>query len=247
MPNWVREFLDYIAAEGRVILGAPVAFFAFVLLAALGALSWKFDSQITSRDSIIAARDSVIGARDATIKFQDALIAEYKNRQQIPTETGEDRRLAPEQKRILAKEIRAKMDKVPKIVIYTASERESRQYAKQFADLIQGIGIDVIQREVPSSSTTEVGLFVGIRQPEKPSDEAQEFLEILHKANIAAHFTPWLTPQTLTKKMRILICMSQSHFGELSPFGSRESLEDGPRCGPFLLLNPATKSNSSLS
>ena len=53
MLNWVREFLDYIAAEGRVILGAPVAFFAFVLLAALalwGALSWKFDSQITSRE-----------------------------------------------------------------------------------------------------------------------------------------------------------------------------------------------------
>ena len=203
MPSWLKSFLDYIATEGRVIAGAPVAFVVFVFLVGIGvwfALSWKFNSQITSRDSIIAARDSVISARDATIKFQDALIAEYKNKLQIPTETGEDRRLAPEQKRILAKEIRAKMEKFPKIVIYTASEREPRQYAKQFADLIQGIGIDVIQREVPSSSTTEVGLFVGIRQAEKPSDEAQEFLEILHKANIAAHFTPWLTPQTSDEK-----------------------------------------------
>src|ERR1700756_1298971 len=101
MWNWIKSFLDYISAEGRVVTGAPVAFSAFVLLASLGiwfALSWKFTAQIDSRDSIIAARDSVIAARDATIKFQDALIAEYKNRLQIPTETGEDRRLTSEQK-----------------------------------------------------------------------------------------------------------------------------------------------------
>jgi hypothetical protein len=159
MPNWLKSILDYIATEGRVIAGAPVAFVAFVFLVGIGlwfALSWKFTTQIESRDAIIAARDSVIGARDSTIKFQDALIAEYKNKLQIPTETGEDRRLAPEQKRILARELKVKMERFPKIIIYAASEREPRQYAKQFADVIQGICIDVIQREVPPSSTSEV-------------------------------------------------------------------------------------------
>jgi len=196
MPNWLKSILDYVSSEGRVVTGAPVAFGAFVLLAAIGlwvALSWKFDAQIASRDSIIAAKDSVIGARDATIKFQDALIAEYKNKLQIPTETGEDRRLAPEQKRILVREIRAKIKKFPKFVIYATSEGEPRRYAKQFAELIQGIGIDVVQREVPSSATSEVGVFVGLRGDanDPPPDEAQEFMKILHKANIQAHYTPW--------------------------------------------------------
>jgi len=196
MPNWLKSILDYLSAEGRVIAGAPVAFSAFVVLAAIllwVALSWKFDAQIGSRDATIAARESVIGARDATIKFQDALIAEYKNKLQIPTETFEERRLAPEQKRILAKELRAKIERFPKIVIYATGEHEPRQYAKQFADLIQGIGIDVVQREVPSGQTSEVGLFVGLRDTNQPPpDEAQEFMEILHKANIEAHFTPWM-------------------------------------------------------
>jgi hypothetical protein len=72
MPTWIKETLEYLASEGRVIRGAPVAFTGFVLLVGLalwGALSWKFDAQITSRDSIISSRD-------ATIKFQDGLIAE---------------------------------------------------------------------------------------------------------------------------------------------------------------------------
>jgi hypothetical protein len=112
---------------------------------------------------------------------------------------------------------------------------------KQFSDLIQGIGIDVIQREVPSSSTIEVELFVSIRQPEKPSDEAQEFLEILHKANIAAHFTPWLTPQTSDETDANFDLYVAKPFGELSPFGSRESLRRWPSLWA-LFANPATKS-----
>jgi hypothetical protein len=204
MPNWLRAFLDYIATEGRVIAGAPVAFGAFVLLAAIGlwfALSWKFGAQIDSRDSIISAKDSVIGARDATIKFQDALIAEYKNRLQIPTETGEDRRLTPEQKRILTREIRARKERFLKMVIYATSEREPKQYAKQFADLIQGVGIEVVQREISPSVASEVGLFVGLRNTNNPPpDEAQEFMEILHKANLEAHYSPWTTIESPEEK-----------------------------------------------
>jgi hypothetical protein len=192
MPNWLRGFLDYIATEGRVIVGAPVAFFTCVLLVAIGlwfALSWRFGAQIDARDSIITARDSVIAARDATIKFQDALIAEYKNRIQIPTEAGEDRKLTPEQKRILARQLREKLDKFPKIVIYATSEREPRQYAKQFAEIMQGLGIEVIQREV--SSVSEVGLFVGLKNVKDPPEDAQEFLKILRNANLEVHYTPW--------------------------------------------------------
>jgi hypothetical protein len=194
MPNWLRSILDYVATEGRVIAGAPVAFSAFVLLASIGlwfALSWKFGAQLESRDSVIVAKESVIAARDATIKFQDALIAEYKNRLQIPTETGEDRRLTPEQKRILTKEFKAKQEKLSKIIIYAINEREPRQYAKQFAELMQNVGIEVVQREISSTVATEVGLFVGLRDPKNPPEEAQVLLEILHKGNIEAHYTPW--------------------------------------------------------
>jgi hypothetical protein len=55
MPSWLRDTLDYLAKEGRVIRDAPIAFGVFVILAALliwGAQSWKFDAQLASRDSI---------------------------------------------------------------------------------------------------------------------------------------------------------------------------------------------------
>jgi hypothetical protein len=125
--------LSIIWSPRGAFLGAPVAFFVVVSLAALAlwaALSWKFDAQISSRDAIIAAKESVIEAQDATIKFQGGLIAEYKNKLQIPTEAGEDWRLAPEQKTIPTKELKSKIDTFSKIIIYTVSEREPKQYTE---------------------------------------------------------------------------------------------------------------------
>jgi hypothetical protein len=184
MPSWLREALDYIAKEGRVS-DAPIAFTVFVLLGGLAlwaALSWKFDAQLSSRDAIISSRD-------ATIRFQEGLISEYRNRVQIP-EAGEDRKLAPEQRRILAREFRLKADKFKVIVIYAVSEREPRKYAKEFADLIRDdAGIKVVQREISSTQETEIGLFVGVRNLASPSDEAKEFMQILTKANLIAHYT----------------------------------------------------------
>src|SRR5438309_2853377 len=97
--TWLPDIIDFVANEARVIKDAPGSFVlvtvAAILLIWVG-LSWKFDAQIASRDSIIASRD-------ATIKFQEGLIAEYKNRVQLP-EAGEDRKLTLEQKRILSRE-----------------------------------------------------------------------------------------------------------------------------------------------
>jgi hypothetical protein len=104
MPT-LQDIIKFFGEGWHVIRDAPGPFALSTIMVGLilwGASSWKFDAQIASPGSII-------GARDATIKFQDALIAEYKNRIQIPTESGEDRKLAPEQKRILTKELRAKL------------------------------------------------------------------------------------------------------------------------------------------
>jgi hypothetical protein len=112
MPTWLREALDYIATEGRVIRDAPMAFSVFIVLAALliwAALSWKFDAQISSRESIITARD-------ATIKFEEGLISEYKSRVQLP-DPGTERNLTPEQRRILAREFRISRERLKRLVI----------------------------------------------------------------------------------------------------------------------------------
>ena len=86
-----------------------------------------------------------------------------------------------------------KADKFKFIVIYAVSEREPKKYAKQFFDIIQnGVGINVVQREISPTQDTEVGLFVGLRNPASPSDEAKEFMEILTRANIVAHYTNWM-------------------------------------------------------
>jgi hypothetical protein len=188
MPSWLRDALEYITKEGRVIRDAPVAFGAFVVLVALviwAALSWKFDTQISSRDAIIAARD-------ATIKMQDGLIGEYKNRVQLP-EAGEDRKLTPEQRRIIANGLRSNPEEFKTFVIYAVDEREPRQYAKQFASIAEDVlGARIYPREISPIATTELGLFVGVRGDiNHPPKAAQDFMDILLKANLVAHYTPW--------------------------------------------------------
>lgn len=189
--TWRDEVIAFFANEGRVIKDAPASFALAVIGAGIllwAALSWKFDAQLSSRDSIIATKDE-------TIKFQGGLIAEYKNRIQLP-EAGEDRKLAPEQKRILSREFRIKADKLKTLVIYAVSEREPRQYAKQFADIAQDAGIKVIQREISSTVDTEIGVFVGLPNAAQPSDEAKEFMDILTQANLIAHYTTWAVSRT---------------------------------------------------
>jgi hypothetical protein len=183
MPGWLKEALDYIAKEGRVIKDAPVAFGVFVLLAALvlwAGLSWKFDAQIASRDSIIASRDG-------TIKFQEGLISEYKHRVQLP-EAGEDRKLTPEQKRVLTHELHINASKLNPLVIFAVAERESKNYAKEFVDIARNQDIAVVTRELPAEMVGDVGLFVLVQNPAQPEDEAKLFMEILTKVNLNAHY-----------------------------------------------------------
>lgn len=183
MPTRVREFLDYIAAEGRVIRDAPAAFSVFVVLSALViwvALSWKFDAQISSRDSIISARD-------ATIKFHEGLIAEYKSRVQLP-EPGEERKLTPDQRRIIAHELKLRVNMFKRLVVVYIEEKEPRQYAKQFADIATNSDLQIVQRGLSSTLTGDVGIYVLVPNTTKPSDDAKEFMEILNKAYLSAHY-----------------------------------------------------------
>jgi hypothetical protein len=150
-------------------------------------ISWKFDAQINSRDSIISSRD-------ATIKFEEGLIAEYKNRVQLP-EAGEDRKLTPEQKRILSHEFRVSADKLLKpFVIFAVSEREPKQYAKEFSEIATLEDIPVVTREIPTTLVGEVGLFVLVGNVTEPSDEAKSFMEILTNAHLNAHYMSRTVP-----------------------------------------------------
>jgi hypothetical protein len=115
--------------------------------------SWKFDAQLNGKDAIITskdeelkAKDGIISARDATIKFQDALLAEYRNKLQIPTEVGQERKLAPEQRRVLFQELSKNIGKFPFIVVYASRDNEARNYAKQFTDLFSDLGISIVKK-----------------------------------------------------------------------------------------------------
>jgi hypothetical protein len=92
---------------------------------------------------------------------------------------------------ILANDLRFKFEKYSKLVVYAAGGEAPEQLANQFLDLFQGLGIDVIQREVPSNATNEVRLFVDLRDPHSPSDDAKVFMVILHKANLDTHYAAW--------------------------------------------------------
>jgi hypothetical protein len=110
---------------------------------------------------------------------------------QLP-EAGEDRKLVPEQRRVLASGLRAKAEEFKILIIYAVDEREPRQYAKQFAAVAEdAIGSKIIPREISGTMLTEVGLFVGVNDVNNPSTEAKDFMEILAKANLIAHYTLW--------------------------------------------------------
>ena len=76
---------------------------------------------------------------------------------QLP-EAGEDRNLTPEQKRVLTRELRINSFKLNPLVIFADAERESKNYAKQFAGIARDQDIAVITRELPMEISGDVGI-----------------------------------------------------------------------------------------
>ena len=112
---------------------------------------------------------------------------------QVPSQAGEDRRLAPEQRRVLLRELRTKAAKFPKIVIHALAEREPRQYAKQFSEVIESADIKTVPGEIPANVSGDVGVFVTVLGDlDNSPDDAVQFMNILRSINLEAQYIYWI-------------------------------------------------------
>jgi hypothetical protein len=73
------------------------------------------------------------------------------------------------------------------------ADNEPRQYAKQFVDFFESLGVDPVKRETGLTNPIAVGLMVGIPDPENPSEAAKKFMKALKNANLSARYTRWMS------------------------------------------------------
>jgi hypothetical protein len=103
-------------------------------------------------------------------------------------EAGEDRKLTLEQKRKLSREFQLNAAKLKPFVVFAVAEREPKKYAKAFAEIASDHDIPVVQREIPATFAGDVGLFVLVQNVPAPSDEGKNFMDMLTRANLNAHY-----------------------------------------------------------
>lgn len=102
------------------------------------------------------------------------------------------RRLTDPERAALISGLRQWISRPAAIAVYAVGESESRQYAAQFVDVIRSLNIEPHPIEVSLfTASIDVGLMVGVQNYDNPPPAAREFLDILTKAGLKAHFTPW--------------------------------------------------------
>lgn len=112
------------------------------------------------------------------------------------------RRLSDQERADLIQGLKQWPAKPKSIAVFAMAESESRQYAAQFVDLLRAADIEPHPKEVPLSMGADVGLMVGITPAvgagivagaeSAPSPTAKEFYDLLQKAGLKPHYTPWI-------------------------------------------------------
>jgi hypothetical protein len=162
---------------------------------------------------IVAAVAMGIGVRQFDTRQIDILTADNNNLRDQKTALLQSaatvppsqwRRLSDQQRSDLIQALKQWPSKPKAIAVSAMAESESRQYAAQFVDLLRAADIEPHPKEVPLATMADVGLMVGVTLPPGtavpsgapwpaiPSSAATEFLDILQKAGLKAHYTPWV-------------------------------------------------------
>jgi hypothetical protein len=138
----VQKFITYLFNEGRVILGAPVSFVTFVLLAAIViwvTLSWRYSGQIENLQSTIIAKQSLLS--DYKDKLSGATPDEAKRRLdalELQVAALSPRRLTEKQKETIT--AKASVTKAHISIVSDAAVPDARAYANDLAVAFQSAG-----------------------------------------------------------------------------------------------------------
>ena len=176
MHSLILFFWENMAVIRRYwILFAAVA---LICVVTVGTIVRTFDAR---QIEILAATNAQL--RDQKISLQQTAAS---------TPPSQWRRLSDQERIDLIQGLRQWRLKPKRIVVFAMAESESRQYAAQFVDVLRSVGIAPQPRELSLSiGPTDTGLMVGVIKFDDPPPEAREFLDLLNKAGISAHFTPW--------------------------------------------------------
>jgi hypothetical protein len=164
-----RQEFDVIASTAK---GAPVlctVTAGVVLLLGYLVAEWHFGGVIETQKATIELKNTQLASRG------------------LPP-TLNQRVLTSEQKRQLAAAIKRNEAHFPGMIIFAMADAEPRQYAKQFAELFESLGIEVVRKEAPSQMG-DVGLMIGVGSTEQPTENAKAFQEALKAAGISARYT----------------------------------------------------------
>jgi hypothetical protein len=188
----VDKLIEYVLREMKVIGHAPVAFFAAVLVLAGGmwwAMDWGYGRVIANRDSEISNlktqrdeyKDKLSGATpDQAAQRVSAL--EIRIRQLDPKP---QRHLTEDQKKKLVDGLTKLAVDIPEIAVFAEAAREPARFAVEFMDVFKKAGISPLGpiSTIPNF-VSETGILVGLIDPEKPSELANKYIEVLRSTGL---------------------------------------------------------------
>jgi hypothetical protein len=182
--DWLRSvFLREWPAIKPVLRPFVICLAVSVVFVALAL--WRLLSVLDGRQ---------IDSLKATIQFQDEQLTSLRQSQAAveAVPPSQWRRLTDVERTCLAMNL-GKMGARPKqLVVWAMAASEPRQFAAQFVDLLRAAGVTIIPREVPLSTTADVGLMVGVVNIRQPLPQSLQFQNWLQQCGLAVHLTPWL-------------------------------------------------------
>jgi hypothetical protein len=191
------SFIQHVLRELKVIRGAPIAFFGAIAVLAVGiwlAMNWGYGRVIDNRDAEISYirtqrddyKDKLSGASpDQAAQRIAALEAKVKDIEPKP-----QRHLTDEQKAKLIAALKPMAADLKQIFVFAEAAREPTIFAMDFFNVFKQATLEPIGpfTSLPNYST-ENGILVGLVDPDKPSDLATKYIELLRSADLQVSTT----------------------------------------------------------
>jgi hypothetical protein len=193
----MESFIQHVLREMRVILGAPIAFFgavAILVAAAWWAMDWRYTGVIANRDAEISSlqiqrdeyKNKLSGASpDQAAQRIAALELKVKDLEPRP-----QRHLTDAQRKKIVDAIKPLASDLQQIAVFTEAAREPAQLSVEFYKIFVDAGLNPVGPFISFPNyVSENGILIGLIDPEKPSDLAVKFMDVLRSANLEIHTT----------------------------------------------------------
>ncbi|HUC50546.1 MAG TPA: hypothetical protein VMA30_14275 [Xanthobacteraceae bacterium] len=166
------SIIQYVVGELKHIARFPVAFVAAVLVMVAGAwwaMDWRYSGVIANLHSDL---DTARNQRD---NYKDKLSGET-------TEAKPERHLTDDQKLKFTAVLGPLVKEIGTVTVVAEPASEPMRYSRQFTILFKQIGINAVGPFVgfAQSAKDDKGVFVGLLDPDKPSDVASKFYKALN-------------------------------------------------------------------